>query len=137
MEVIILNKKILKIFGMCLDDENASSKERTISKCVNWTMLWISICTIGVSLEYVISHFSDTESILFAVMQIAANTASGRLQTVQYKEKGLLLTICLNSKFQVVATGRFITKSIKSQSFLRISKIWSDYVRILLYLIFS
>lgn len=87
MEVITLNKKFLKIFGMCLDDEYATSRERTISKCVNWTMLCISICTVGVSCQYVISQFSDTESILFAVMQIAANTASGGGYFSLFKKK--------------------------------------------------
>lgn len=87
MEVIALNKKILKIFGMCLSDESASSKERTVSKFINWTMLWISICTVGISFEYVVSHFSDTESILFAVMQMAANTASGGGYWTFYNKK--------------------------------------------------
>lgn len=87
MEIITLNRKILEIFGMCLNDDTASSKARIVSKCVNWTMLWISICTIGVSLEYVISHFEDTESILFAVMQMAANTASGGGYWTFYKKK--------------------------------------------------
>ncbi|XP_031629162.1 odorant receptor 43b-like isoform X1 [Contarinia nasturtii] len=77
MEVIKLNKKLLKVFGMCLNDENATQRERTISKIINWMMLSISLCTIGVSIEYIVSHFSDTESVLFAVMQVSANTASG------------------------------------------------------------
>lgn len=77
MEPIALNRKFLKMCGMCLDADTASLKDRRISKYINWTLLWISLCTIGVSLEYIISHFDDTESILFAVMQVSANTASG------------------------------------------------------------
>lgn len=50
-------------------------------------MLWISLCTVGVSFEYVVSHFADTESILFAVMQIAANTASGGGYWTFYNKK--------------------------------------------------
>lgn len=87
MDVIKLNKKLLKSFGMCLDDETASPKERIISKYVNWTMLWISICTIGVSIQYIVSHFDDTESILFAVMQVSANTASGGGYWAFYRKK--------------------------------------------------
>lgn len=87
MEVIKLNKKILKLFGMCLDEQNATQKEKNTSKLVNWAMLAISLCTIAVSIEYIVSHFSDTESILFAVMQVSANTASGGGYWTFYNKK--------------------------------------------------
>lgn len=87
MEVLKLNKKLLRIFGMCLNHENVSAKDRLISKYINWTMLWISLCTIAVSVEYIVSHFSDTESILFAVMQVSANTASGGGYWTFYNKK--------------------------------------------------
>lgn len=87
MQVIVLNRRILKLFGMCLSDECASNKERSISKFVNWLMFTISICTIAISIEYIYSHFGDTESILFAVMQVVANTASGGGYWTFYRKK--------------------------------------------------
>lgn len=87
MEAIELNKKCLKLFGMCLSDEHASNKERKISNWINWVMLTISICTIAISIEYIVSHFDDTESILYAVMQVVANTASGGGYWTFYRKK--------------------------------------------------
>lgn len=87
MQVNILNKKILKLFGMCLNYECASKNEKIISKGVNWVMFMISVCTIAISIEYIYSHFEDTESILFAVMQVAANTASGGGYWTFYRKK--------------------------------------------------
>lgn len=87
MEVLNLNKRFLKTFGTCLNEEKVTLKESIISKYVNWTMLWISICTIGVSIQYIVSHFNDTESILFAVMQVSANTASGGGYWTFYRKK--------------------------------------------------
>lgn len=87
MQVIALNKRILKLFGMCLSDADATEKERLISKCINWVMLTISICTVAISIEYIYSHFGDTESILFAVMQVVANTASGGGYWTFYRKK--------------------------------------------------
>lgn len=87
MEVLNLNKRFLKTFGTCLNEQEATFKDVIISKFVNWTMLWISICTIGVSIEYIVSHFNDTESILYAVMQVSANTASGGGYWTFYRKK--------------------------------------------------
>lgn len=87
MEAIALNRKFLKLFGMCLDDESASHNDRIVSKFVNWIMLAISICTVAISIEYIISHFQDTESILYAVMQVSANTASGGGYWTFYEKK--------------------------------------------------
>lgn len=87
LEVMSLNKKFLNTFGMCLDAGRASNRERLMSQCVNWTMLWISILTIAISIEYIVSLFNDTESILFAVMQVVANTASGGGYWTFYNKK--------------------------------------------------
>lgn len=87
MEVVSLNRRFLKLFGMYLDDDIASEKERCISKWVNWAMLTISVCTVAISIEYISSHFDDTESILYAVIQVVANTASGGGYWTFYKKK--------------------------------------------------
>lgn len=87
MQIIALNKKFLKIFGMCLNEDTATNKERAISTCVNWLMFAISVCTIIVSVEYIYSHFADTENILFAGMQVAANTATGGGYWTFYRKK--------------------------------------------------
>lgn len=87
MEVFQFNQQILKRYGMCLDDKTATAKERVISKVINWSMFWISLCTIAISIEYIVSHFDNTESILYAVMQVAANTASGGGYWTLYPKK--------------------------------------------------
>lgn len=87
MEVLTLNRKLLQILGMCLDDETASRKQRIVSKLINWTILTISIFMIAISFEYIVSHFEDTESILYAVIQMSANTASGGGYWTSFKKK--------------------------------------------------
>ena len=124
MAVLTLNKKILKIFGMCLNDESASSKDRIVSKCVNWTILWISLCTVGVSFEYVISHFADTESILFAVMQIAANTASGGGYWTFYNKK-YQVSKFLNRIENLVKLRMWFTSAfLFAISFISFTRLW-------------
>lgn len=70
MEVFQFNQEMLQRFGMCLDGERVTRVEQVVSKIVNWLMVWIAVLTILVSIEYIVSHFDDTESILFAVMQV-------------------------------------------------------------------
>lgn len=82
-----LNRPILEFFGMCLNPQQTSNRSRLLSRITNFIMFWISICTVIISLEYIVSHFDDTENILFAVMQVAANTASGGGYWAFYQNK--------------------------------------------------
>lgn len=87
MKVFQLNRRILVFFGMCLSPQQTSIKSRLLSRITNIIMFWISLCTVVISLEYIVSHFDDTENILFAVMQVVANTASGGGYWAFYQNK--------------------------------------------------
>lgn len=87
MEVFKVNRRILEKFGMCLNNEETSKSTLYLSRSINLLMFWISLCTVLVSIEYITSHFDDTENILFAVMQVVANTASGGGYWAFYQKK--------------------------------------------------
>lgn len=71
-QVLHLSRKMMALIGVLLDP-NASGFEHFYSVTVNWMAYFIFIYTVYFSFQFIVSHFDQTESILYAAMQISAN----------------------------------------------------------------
>lgn len=71
-QVLQLSRKMMAFVGILLDP-GASGFEYYYSVAVNWTTYFIFTYTVYFSYQFIISHLDQTESILYAGMQVSAN----------------------------------------------------------------
>lgn len=70
--MVQLSRKMMAFAGIQLK-RTASGFEYFYSFSVNWLIYIIFIYTVIFSYQFIVSHFDQTESILYAGMQLAAN----------------------------------------------------------------
>lgn len=71
-QVLQLSRKMMAFIGIQLD-ATASGFDFFRSFAVNWVNYFIFIYTVYFSFQFIVSHVDQTESILYAGMQLAAN----------------------------------------------------------------
>lgn len=70
--VLQLSRKMMAFIGIRLDP-SASGLEYFYSSAVNWVIYIIFIYTVYFSFQFIVANLEQTESILYAGMQVSAN----------------------------------------------------------------